>query len=498
MGLLLLLVDTGSIISRLSRTARAYGVPEVPKQMGRCRPAILAPYSGGGRSCTGLLIEGHPSILYRMSGSSLTAAGARVLFDALDEGVLVHSVVDSTVTCNRAAERILGLTSGTVHGSTAIDPGWRVTRVDGSEWLPEDYPIVCAVRDGLVTDRAIMHIDRDVGRRSISVNARPITEDGEIVGGVAIFRDVTAEHAAASQASDNQRQLLDALHGCDLAVATSDSHGHLLTANAAFEALVGRSATDLVGVHFTEFSGPDAFDAQIEAVEQLRAGRADQFHTSKSYVRPDGSLRYAMMNLLVLRDGLGAVERHVSIVQDVTDHLRSEAALEIEARTDPLTGLLNRRGLLASLEAALAGPAQQPMLVAFVDLDEFKSINDHHGHEAGDRLLNCVAESVQEAVRSTDVLGRLGGDEFVIIFMGAPASSASRLAQSIRSAVESAAVGAGHESVSASVGIVVPEPGETAASVLGRADAAMYAVKRTGQRSRVALGGPSPSAPRRS
>jgi diguanylate cyclase (GGDEF)-like protein/PAS domain S-box-containing protein len=427
-------------------------------------------------------------MLYRMSGSSLTAAAANVLFDALDEGVLVRSMEESTVTCNRAAERILGLTAGTVHGDTALDPEWRVTRVDGTEWPPEDYPIVRAIRDGQHTKGAIMHIDRDIGRCSISVNAHPIEEDGRIVGGVATFTDVTAEYLAADQASDNQRQLLDALHASDLAVATSDADGRVLTANPGFENLVGRAEPELIGMHFTEFSGPDSFDDTLEAVRLLRDGRADQFHTSKSYLQPDGSLRHALMNLLVLRDRVGAIERHVSIVQDVTEHVRNEQALEIEARTDPLTGLLNRRGLLASLDTALSAPTHPSMLVAFVDLDGFKSVNDRHGHEAGDRLLRSVAESMQDAVRASDVLGRLGGDEFVILFVGAPTSAAPRLARSVREAVESAVVSdVGDETVSASIGIVVPDTGESAADVLARADAAMYEVKRSGQRERAEL-----------
>jgi PAS domain-containing protein len=191
-----------------------------------------------------------------MPESSLTLAAAHVLFDALDVGVLVHSVAEAAVTCNRAAEQILGLTSGEVEGATAIESHWRVTRLDGTDWPPEDFPIVRAVRDGHVTEGAVMHIDRDIGRCSISVNARPITDGQEIVGGVATFQNVTAEYVAADQASHNQRQLLDALHGTGLAVATSDADGRVLTANAGFETLVGRPAAELIGVHFTEFSGP--------------------------------------------------------------------------------------------------------------------------------------------------------------------------------------------------------------------------------------------------
>jgi diguanylate cyclase (GGDEF)-like protein/PAS domain S-box-containing protein len=416
-----------------------------------------------------------------MSDSSLTAA-AHVLLSSLEEGVVIASIDGSLFVCNEAAERILGLTPNQLRGTQAIDPNWRVSSLDGSDWPPEDFPIERAMRDGYHSEQVIMHVHRDADDFcSISVNARPVVIDDQIVAGVATFTDVTAEYLAASQASDNQRQLLEGLHASGLAVATSDGRGRLLTANATFAEMVGRSPAQLQGMHYTEISGPDALDDQLAAVERLHDGKEEQFRTLKSYVRPDGSLRHALMNLLVLRNHLGEVERHVSLVQDVTDQLNNEAALTVEARTDSLTGLLNRRGVLAALDDALSGGRDRRLLVAFIDLDGFKGINDTYGHETGDLTLRRVADAMQESVRGTDVLGRLGGDEFVVIFMDAPASLADRLADSLRTAVEAVTFDEHPLPLSASVGIVAPERGESALAILRRADAAMYANKRTGR-----------------
>lgn len=411
----------------------------------------------------------------------LIDVAAEVLLECLEEGVIIVSADGGSVISNPAAERILGLAPGQMDGSAVVDPDWLVLRPDGSRWSGRDLPLARALRDSSCTDGMILQLrDGTSNHRTLSISIRPVVRGRTIVAVVATIRDVTHERLAADRASDNERQLLDALHDTGLAVATSDRNGHLLTANQSFAEMVGRAEDELLGMHFTEFSGPDAFDDQLAAVERLREGKDDQFQIFKSYVRPDGILRHALMHLLVLRNHNGEIERHVSLVQDVTEQLLSERALTIEARTDPLTGLLNRRGVLSALDVAVSGGPDRPFLVAFVDLDGFKAVNDRFGHEAGDRILDRVARAMEKTVRSTDVLGRLGGDEFVVIFMDAPSSAADRLCESLQRAVESlfddepALVGA-------SVGMVAPVPGETAPEILHRADSAMYARKRAKQ-----------------
>ena len=164
-----------------------------------------------------------------------------------------------------------------------------------------------------------------------------------------------------------------------------------------------------------------------------------------------------------------------------------EANIQLEsfAHTDALTGLANRRSLVLELTRMLArGQREQSsVLVAFVDLDGFKAINDAHGHEMGDRFLAAMAAHLTLGLRAGDLLARFGGDEFVVV--GAASGSAAA-AQALRKRLAQRTVarfnlgGLILEYSGASVGVVKIEPGAcTAESALELADAAMYAVKRT-------------------
>jgi len=158
------------------------------------------------------------------------------------------------------------------------------------------------------------------------------------------------------------------------------------------------------------------------------------------------------------------------------------------ASTDPLTGLPNRRALMATLTRMLAyGQRQQTgVLIAFIDLDGFKAINDRHGHDVGDQLLVAMTERLQRTLRTEDIAARLGGDEFVVAGMGSSPGDAAplaqeawtrRIAEATRGRFELA--GASLDYPGASVGAVTVVPGQTeqAEDALRMADQAMYRIK---------------------
>jgi diguanylate cyclase len=167
---------------------------------------------------------------------------------------------------------------------------------------------------------------------------------------------------------------------------------------------------------------------------------------------------------------------------------RANLELAAQASTDALTGLPNRRLLMAELRRVLARGEREgsSVLVAMIDLDNFKAINDAHGHEAGDRFLAAMAQRLQAALRATDLLARLGGDEFVAVGPGPAASQEvaaasqawhQRLATSTRGQVDIGTVSL--EYPGASVGVAAILPGQADADeALRQADAAMYAVKQ--------------------
>jgi diguanylate cyclase (GGDEF)-like protein/PAS domain S-box-containing protein len=170
---------------------------------------------------------------------------------------------------------------------------------------------------------------------------------------------------------------------------------------------------------------------------------------------------------------------------DMTERKAFEDRLKNLAFLDPLTGLANRAYFLDQLDRALAPTAEdgQPVALMFLDLDDFKLINDNFGHEAGDRLLAVVARRLRECIRSGDVAARLGGDEFTVLFRGVPDTAdadplAKRVAESLREPVDLAGRSI---VVTTSIGIAISAPGaDSSADLLRNADLAMYHAKLRG------------------
>ena len=203
--------------------------------------------------------------------------------------------------------------------------------------------------------------------------------------------------------------------------------------------------------------------------------------------------RWLHHRLVPLDDGAALITR------DITEHKSAEAALAAQARVDPLTALLNRRGFEERLREALARAARstQTLALFYLDLDGFKQINDRYGHAGGDRVLVEVARRLQAALRVTDTVSRLGGDEFTVILEGAgTVDQVQDLAQRVVDVLRAPhAASVGQALATPSIGVALWRRGEDADALCARADAAMYAAKSAGK-SRFVLDGEAAGAPR--
>jgi diguanylate cyclase (GGDEF)-like protein len=150
-----------------------------------------------------------------------------------------------------------------------------------------------------------------------------------------------------------------------------------------------------------------------------------------------------------------------------------------QARHDGLTGLANRAAFTERMKRELVSAEErdQPLGLFFVDLDDFKSVNDEHGHHAGDQLLSLIAERMRGSVRACDTVARLGGDEFAVVLPGASRLDAERVTRRLREATAACAAEP-VKAIEASFGIAVYERGEVPDRLMARADEALYRDKR--------------------
>ena len=199
---------------------------------------------------------------------------------------------------------------------------------------------------------------------------------------------------------------------------------------------------------------------------------------------PSGNWRRALMSLRALLRPSGEVNGAITCVLDVTDSARARQELERRATFDPLTHCYNRASVLGTLERELERADAPITGVVYVDLDQFKPVNDQLGHAAGDELLVIVAERLKLASRDSDVVGRLGGDEFLVVLREIPGSemamrAADRICEALCGTFE---LSSGTAELGASVGVACSEGLPTGTEdLVKRADAAMYQSKEHGQ-----------------
>ncbi len=211
---------------------------------------------------------------------------------------------------------------------------------------------------------------------------------------------------------------------------------------------------------------------------------------------PGGEARRVLMSLRALLRQSGEVSGAITCVLDITDSARARSELEKRATFDTLTGCHNRSSILTALEQELGSERSAGTGVVYVDLDEFKPVNDKLGHAAGDELLVLVAERLRLASRDSDIVGRLGGDEFLVVLHDIPGPQvAMKVAERICRALETAfALSCGEVKLRGSVGVACSHREDLGFEELVRvADAAMYASKDQ-RKGRPVLAGASQAA----
>jgi|GEM_PF-917389 len=292
-----------------------------------------------------------------------------------------------------------------------------------------------------------------------------------------VLRDVTARKVAESALRDREARLHLVMHQIPAVMWATDRDGQFTSALGAGLNAIGLEAEQLIGTHAREHFGSPA-DTELETSAISTALRGDSAAFELAWAG-----RSFACNVEPLRTSSGEIAGTLGLAVDITERKILETQLTYRAFHDPLTGLANRALFRDRVMHALSRVGRgRHVAIVFLDLDDFKTVNDSLGHGEGDRLLAAVGSRLVGAVRSHDTVARFGGDEFAILIedMVCPDEAldvVSRVEESLRAPI---GLRGREVNVTASVGLAHALPGDAADDILRNADVAMYTSKAAG------------------
>jgi len=310
-------------------------------------------------------------------------------------------------------------------------------------------------------------------------------DDGPILE--ATIRDISAKKAALDeirQARDRAETYFEAV---PVMLLILDTHGRVSAINRRGCELLGLERDAIVGTDwFARFVSGEEGGWLAKVHQALREGREKVAeYVEHTVINAVGERRVVAFRSTLLRDATGEVEGLLAAGSDVTDQRQVEAALEYRASHDPLTGVYNRRKMTELLDGEIRRAQRygSAFSVILFDIDHFKAINDHHGHDIGDAVLQELTAVITRRLRDVDSLARWGGEEFLLLLPETDLAGARRGAEDVRALI-AATDFTGVARVTISLGVAALEVGEAMEGLLKRVDDSVYAAK-TGGRNRV-------------
>ena len=387
--------------------------------------------------------------------------------------LLRHRKIDR---CNRRMEELFGFAEGEMAGRST-----RIWYADEQTWefVGKDvYPEMLAGREVF---REFWFQRQDGSKFWGRLAGRAFDPGNPFAGSVWIIEDLTVEKAAREQLQ-LARKIFEVNSE---AIMVTDAENRIVQVNAAFQKITGYDASEVMGCD-PKLLGSGRHDAAF--FKQMWNSLLDRGHWTGEIwdKRKDGSEYPKWVRVDVIRDAEGCISHYVTVFSDISERKANEERIRHLAQHDALTGLPNRFTLAAHLEHALARAerSREKVGLMFIDLDNFKSINDTLGHHIGDRLLCEVAKRIGRAVRKSDIVARIGGDEFVVVLESTKnETDEGAVAQKIIDQLAEPINIDGHSLHSTpSIGLAIfPGDGESAEVLMKNADVAMYHAKSAGR-----------------
>lgn len=267
--------------------------------------------------------------------------------------------------------------------------------------------------------------------------------------------------------------------------------GRFVRVNQKYVDIMGYTPAEILSLDFQSISHADDLEVDLINMERLKTGEIREFEMEKRLFHKDGRAIWVKLTVSPMWVPGARPDYHIAVIQDITEHKQAEEQVHQLAFYDPLTRLPNRRLFLDRLQQAQVHSTRHKTncAILFIDLDNFKTLNDTRGHDIGDLLLIEVAERLRDSVRSSDTVARLGGDEFVVIIEGLSEDAVQAAAQAkdigekfLASITQPFKLQEFEYHGSSSIGVRLFHDGETRIDdLLKHADTAMYQAKTAGR-----------------
>jgi len=423
----------------------------------------------------------------RRAEAALKASEVRYrrLFDNVMEGVYSSTNEGRFVSVNPALARMVGLSSADELLSLPTDTIYA---------NPLDRAAILATLEahGEVRNAEFQLRRVDGATLTVIESSRCVRdEQGKLIGYEGTISDITERKRAETAVFQEKEKAQVTLQSIADAVITTDADGRIEYLNPVAEDLTGWESREAIGKTLGEvFSILN--EATRELVENpvsraLREGHVIAVADHAVLVNRRGQEIAIQDSAAPIRDRSGMIIGAVMVFHDVSKERRLRRALAYQASHDALTGLINRREFENRLNEALLSARSDnhtTHALLYLDLDQFKVVNDTCGHQAGDRLLKQITGILQTRLRAVDKIARLGGDEFGVLMQDCNVERAAKLADSLRQAIRDYRFegDGGAMNVGVSIGIVeINSTSESITSVMSAADVACYAAKDSGR-----------------
>ena len=432
------------------------------------------------RDADGAII-GASTITGDVSEARAAFESARSMIESSLDALVAISPEGRITDVNEATVKVTGIPReeliGTAFSECFTEPekANAIYQLVFDQGMAVDYPLTMRHRDGTLTEVLYnASVYRDAG--------------GKVLGVFAAARDVTGQKQAAQSARSlaaAEDLVRTVLASASIGIALAGLDGSFRVVNASLCELLGYDEAWFLAHRLSDMVHPDDVGDVLPERDGFFAGSLDTGVAKMRLVRADGATVWVRRVAVLIPGGDGQPDLLMLQVEDITAENEAHEALAYQAFHDPLTGLHNRAWILDILEIDLSVASRLGTSVGalFVDLDNFKVVNDSLGHAAGDEVLATVAERIVAALRPGDRVGRFGGDEFVIVVQDVhDVLDVEGCAERVSASIAADLQVQGHRIVpTASIGIATSTSTSTPDSLLRDADSALFRAKAAGR-----------------